>query len=115
MAGLFFLSVRKPWAGKIRSGEKRWELRENPRFGIFPDARIAVGHRLFVVAVPEAGSGREPTISCMAGATGILHEDALAAVFGDPATGRFREAGFGPEEWERFRLEVLPAYRTAVE
>lgn len=114
MAGLFFLSIREPWAGKIRTGEKVWELRENPRFGIFPEAQLAPGDRIFIVAGPKENSGMEPRISCMAEVPRILRGADFPAYFGDPATGHFREAGFGPEEWETFERKVLPRYRTAV-
>lgn len=117
MAELFLLSVLEPWAGKIRSGAKTWELRENPRFGIFPEAEIQVGDRIFIVAVPEGGPGdgeATPAISCMAEVTSILREREFQEFFGDPATGNFLAAGFAPSEWERFRTEILPVYRTAV-
>jgi hypothetical protein len=117
VAGLFLLSILEPWAGKIRSGTKTWELRENPRFGIFPEAEMEVGDRVFIVTVPEGGRGEgaaTPAISCMAEVTSVLREREFQEFFGDLETGHFLAAGFAPSEWERFRTEVLPVYRTAV-
>lgn len=48
---IFFLSIRSEFAEMIVSGVKRWEFRQNPRFGV----DLKIGDCLFVVSTSAKG------------------------------------------------------------
>ena len=112
MSEIFFLSVMAPYAALILSGKKKWELRANPRFGIFPDCEMGSGDRVYIVSM-----GDHPVISCLATVTRILRGEAYRDYFGDFDTGHWQETGCGTDpdrDLAFFRNEIFEEYTTAI-
>ena len=114
---IYFLSLHDQYVRMILDGLKRWEFRENPRFGILPDRELGPGDVLFLVSTFAEGAS-PPRIECMCSVVSLLRGEDLRAYFGDPASGNWRQAGCEEgtdRDWDYFRANILEGYATAVE
>ena len=117
MATLFSLSVHDTAVRRMLSGGKRWEFRRNPRFGTHRDAPLSSGDTLLLVST-FPGEDRVPLIRAVSRVGRILRSDEMLAFFGDPATGRWKEAGCAENtdrDWDFFATQILGQHAVAIE
>ncbi len=108
---VFFLSIQQEYVRLLLDGSKKWELRENPNFGILPGYELSRGDVLFIVSVSE-----RMTIPCLGLVEKILRGDDYLSYFQDHESGHWLETGCSPDsprDWSFFE-DILHEYSTAV-
>lgn len=103
-----YLSVLEPWAGRLLRGEKLWEFRRNPAFGLDGGRELTPGDVLVLVAMDEC-----PRITALAEVREILRGDEIRRRFDDEASGLWRESGHAGD-FASFQREILDVYPTVL-
>jgi hypothetical protein len=113
MKNIFFMSVQSEYVDLILQGSKRWEFRENPRFGILSHFELAIGDVIFVVSMAK----ENVSIPCLCSVNNILRGNKYLSYFQNYESGHWREAGCqeGSERnWEYFKENILHRYTVAI-
>jgi hypothetical protein len=116
MKRIYFLSIQNNYVSMISKGEKKWEFRRNPRFGLYSDYELATGDILFLVS-RFASTAMPARIECMCLVQTILREREMTEHFADRETGHWLEAGCREgtaRDWDFFKTNILPIYSTAI-
>jgi hypothetical protein len=115
-SNIFFLSMYDQYVSMILNGEKQWEFRENPRFGIHEAGELQSDDILFLVSTfPDANTSAK--IKCMCRVTAILREKKLQSYFMSRQSGRWKEAGCNDDtarDWDFFVKNILHVYSTGI-
>jgi len=109
---VFFLSIFKKYVNLIIDGKKKWEFRQNPRFGILPDHEIEIGDWIFMVSV-----GDTIEIPCLAVADKILRGQDYNVYFENFDNNHWKESGIsgsGMDSFNTFVHEILHKHTTAI-
>ena len=116
MQTIFFLSIRNENVQMILDGWKKWEFRQNQRFGILPDVELTPGAILFIVSTFH-DSASTPRIECICRVTKILRGSDFHQYFADRSSGHWTEAGCEEgtgRDWDFFDSNILGTYITAI-
>ncbi|MEW8030222.1 MAG: hypothetical protein AB2809_04780 [Candidatus Thiodiazotropha sp.] len=109
---LSFLSVSRTSVLHILSGDKRWEFRANPRFGILQDAELKSGNRLLIIESCE-----KPAIVALVTVGQIFRKEQFQHYF-ERSTNHWLEAGCQPDshrDWDFFEQVILNKHQVAVQ
>ena len=115
MAGIYLLSIYSQYVDMLISGEKLWEFRANPNFGITDRHRLQLGDAIFICAREK--DARLSEIRCFCIVRDILRGADYTAYFSDFDSGHWQEAGcaLGTErDLAFFKAEILDQFRCAV-
>jgi hypothetical protein len=117
MKSIYFLSIHDQYVSLILSGQKQWEFRKNPRFGILPQAELCAGDIIFLIRTFPPETACHPTIDCLCRVISILRGEELHNYFKDKETGAWKESGCEDRTergWEFFRHSILDVYSTGI-
>ena len=115
LAGIYLLSIYSQYVDMLVSGEKLWEFRANPDFGITERYRLQIEDVIFICAREKDACLSE--IRCFCIVKDILREADYTAYFSDFTSGHWREAGCAPgtdRDLAFFKTEILDPFRCAV-
>ncbi len=113
---IYFLSIYDQYVSMIINGQKKWEFRENPRFGIHAEWEIEIGDVIFVVST-SPNPEDSPLIKCMCRVVKILRNEEMKEYFSQKQTNHWKETGCEDNttrDWNFFERNILNAYSTAI-
>lgn len=113
---IYFLSIFHEYVSMIIHGEKQWEFRANPRFGMHENGEIQINDILFLVSVFK-DTDRLPEIQCLCKIVNILRKQEMEKYFSNKVSGHWKEAGCSDDserDWDFFKNNILDNFSTAI-